>query len=83
MAGPLPVALILRLDHELLHLKPQAEEGLQLGDINRLKFLAQYVVGLYCLTGSAHSFVCLHRSLHKLALRKSLRKESAVLYRLM
>ena len=31
VAGPLPVALIPWLDQALLHLKPQAEECLQLG----------------------------------------------------
>ena len=39
VAGPLPVALIPRLDHALLHLKPQAEECFQLGDSNGFKIL--------------------------------------------
>ena len=39
VAGPLPVALIPRLDHALLHLKPQAEECFELGDSDGLKIL--------------------------------------------
>ena len=37
VAGPLPLALIPRLDHKLLHLKPQAKECFQLGDSDGLK----------------------------------------------
>ena len=39
VAGPLPVALIPRLDHALLHLKPKAKECFQLGDSDELKVL--------------------------------------------
>ena len=39
VAGPLPVALISWLDHELLHLKPKAKECFQLGDSDGLKIL--------------------------------------------
>ena len=39
VAGPLPVALIPRLDKALLHLKPKAEECFQLGDSDGLKIL--------------------------------------------
>ena len=39
VAGPLPVALIQRLDHTLLHLKPKAEECFQLWDSDGLKIL--------------------------------------------
>ena len=39
VGGPLPVALISRLDHALLHLKPQAQECFQLWDRNGLEVL--------------------------------------------
>ena len=39
VGSPLPVALMLWLDHTLLHLKPQAEECFQLGDNDGLKVL--------------------------------------------
>ena len=39
MAGPLPVALIPRLDHALLHLKPKAEGCFHLADSYRLEIL--------------------------------------------
>ena len=41
VAGPLPVALIPRLDHTLLHLKPKAKECFQLGDSDGLKILGK------------------------------------------
>ena len=37
VADPLPVALIPRIDHALLHLKPQAEEYFQLRDTTSLQ----------------------------------------------
>ena len=39
VASPLPLALIPRLEHALLYLKPQAEECFQLGDSDGLKIL--------------------------------------------
>ena len=39
VANPLPLALILWLDHTLLHLNPKAEECFQLGDSDRLEIL--------------------------------------------
>ena len=39
VAGPLPVALIPGLHSALLHLKPKAEDCIQLGDSDRLKIL--------------------------------------------
>ena len=41
VAGLLPVALIPRIDHTLLHLKPQAEECFQLWDSEGLKTLGR------------------------------------------
>ena len=39
LAGPLPVALKLWLDHTLLHVKPQAEECFQLRNRDRQEVL--------------------------------------------
>ena len=49
VAGTLPVALIPRLDHTLLHLKPQAEEFFQLWDSDGLKILGIVCIGLRLL----------------------------------
>ena len=46
VGGPLPVALIPQLDHPILHLKPQAEEGFQLGDSDRHEVFGVVCSGL-------------------------------------